>query len=288
MDDWIIRDKGCKNILLFRFGGKPINLQNYKGPKWKERALVYCPHFTDLAEIKFILENMHLNAHRFYHRVSHLPSCPIRQKAHCLKWYWNVVYLSYFYGDPICKYYGFCDKLPFTNKCDYELYLLMSTVVFLRPLADFNADQVSYNFYFGWLIYCLSLWPPISVTVASCPYWTIVLLAKQDITFKKDRMQLKLEPFSVSTLKRDNIMHFSDLEITAWENNRESPLLVIIILFATSVSVPPTWKPSGTSQNQPLPLGDHIHYYSSMLSNFPWKQDNSESFLMPCFVLCLY
>lgn len=35
--------------------------------------------------------------------------------------------------------------------------------------------------------------------------------------------------------KKDSIVHFSDLEVTAGGSNRDSPLLVIMILFAISV-----------------------------------------------------
>ena len=70
--------------------------------------------------------------------------------------------------------------------------------------------------------------------------------------------------------KNDITMPFSDSEAVAWENNRDIPVLVIIVL-GTHFSEFYTQKSSNTSQHQFLAIGYRIRYYSSMLSNFPWK-----------------
>lgn len=153
----------------------------------------------------------------------------------------------------------------------------MLALVILRPLADLNTAQSRHNlyefflwkninFYFRNFYNCLLLWPPICVIEAWCPYWTIVLLVKQDITFKKEYMSLKLEPFSVSSFKMT--IWCSDLALTAWENKRDGPFLVIMIVFAITAWVSPVCKPPNTFLDQFLPLGDHTHYCSIMLSNF--------------------
>lgn len=80
----------------------------------------------------------------------------------------------------------------------------------------------------------------------------------------------KIRTLQCVSFKNDNIMHFSESELTAWENNRASSLLVTIVYLPSICLTPAYIKAlSDTSQHRFLLLGYHIHYCSSLLSSFP-------------------
>ena len=150
--------------------------------------------FRDLTELKFVLKNTYLISYHFY------PSSWWNsQQAYHRQWYLDVFSLNYFYGDPICSLITIVDNViassvhhawqwasSFHVSCgDFWSCRLILMLAKVHTIYMNSYGKISPFLLFHWLLWLLSPWLPINVMMAWCPHWTIMLLAKQDITFQK-------------------------------------------------------------------------------------------------------
>lgn len=168
--------------------------------------LVSSPCFRDLAELKFILKNMHLISYHFC-----LSAWWISQQAYHRKWYLDVVNLNYFYGDPICNLTTIVETMRASSH--HQAWLWASSFQIrcgdfwgCRLILMLAKRQGSYGKISTFLLFQLTFMAPPTVASHQCHGGLMSPLdhnvaAKQDITFQRESIQIKSEPFSGSPLK---------------------------------------------------------------------------------------
>ena len=124
-------------------------------------------------------------------------------------------------------------------------------------------------FYFSWLLWLLSPWLPISVTVASCPAPDDYVAGKAGYYISKGKYSNKTRTLPCVYFQNDNIMLFSDSELTARENNRDSSSPATIVLFAIHLSAPCLYKG---------PLRPFLTQVSPSGLPYPWLLEHDVQF----------
>lgn len=146
----------------------------------------------------------------------------------------------------------------------------------------------SYGKISAFLLFWLIFLAPLTVASHQCQAWCLHLYnyvaGNAGYYISKGEYTNKLRTLQCVSFKNDNIMCLFDPQLAAWENNRVSSSLVIIVPFAIHLSDPYVYK--GPLRYIPAPVPPSGLPYPLLLKHVASFSLETKTAVSPYFVLC--